>query len=58
MLYNGSDTIRDLECVIFDEVHYVNDIDVSILYILFYIIYYVWGAVGHILFLDLEISFE
>ncbi|KAM3654682.1 LOW QUALITY PROTEIN: superkiller complex protein 2-like, partial [Ammospiza maritima maritima] len=25
MLYNGSDTIRDLEWVIFDEVHYVND---------------------------------
>eukprot|EP00731_Ephydatia_muelleri_P024167 Em0016g438a len=25
MLYGGSDTIRDLEWVIFDEVHYVND---------------------------------
>ncbi|XP_072890914.1 superkiller complex protein 2 [Hemitrygon akajei] len=25
MLYNGSDLIRDLEWVIFDEVHYVND---------------------------------
>ncbi|NXY25504.1 SKIV2 Helicase, partial [Atrichornis clamosus] len=25
MLYNGSDVIRDLEWVIFDEVHYVND---------------------------------
>lgn len=25
MLYNGSDTIRDVEWVIFDEVHYVND---------------------------------
>ncbi|GCB72592.1 hypothetical protein scyTo_0002073 [Scyliorhinus torazame] len=25
MLYNGSDAIRDLEWVIFDEVHYVND---------------------------------
>ncbi|XP_078490119.1 superkiller complex protein 2-like [Ciona intestinalis] len=25
MLYNGSDTIRDLEWVIFDEVHYIND---------------------------------
>ena len=25
MIYNGSDVIRDLEWVIFDEVHYVND---------------------------------
>ena len=25
MLYNGSDIIRDLEWVIFDEVHYIND---------------------------------
>lgn len=25
MLYNGSDVVRDLEWVIFDEVHYVND---------------------------------
>ena len=25
MLYRGSDTIRDIEWVIFDEVHYVND---------------------------------
>ncbi|XP_014671078.1 PREDICTED: helicase SKI2W-like [Priapulus caudatus] len=25
MLYNGADTIRDLEWVIFDEVHYIND---------------------------------
>ncbi|XP_043214935.1 helicase SKI2W-like isoform X1 [Amphibalanus amphitrite] len=25
MLYNGSDLIRDLEWVIFDEVHYIND---------------------------------
>ena len=28
MLYNGSDVIRDLEWVIFDEVHYVNDLEV------------------------------
>lgn len=27
MLYNGSDIIRDLEYVIFDEVHYINDPD-------------------------------
>ncbi|XP_076045044.1 superkiller complex helicase subunit twister [Oratosquilla oratoria] len=27
MLYNGSDLIRDLEWVIFDEVHYINDPD-------------------------------
>ena len=25
MLYNGSDIIRDLEYVVFDEVHYIND---------------------------------
>jgi len=25
MLYNGSDVVRDLEWVIFDEVHYIND---------------------------------
>ncbi|XP_064407997.1 superkiller complex protein 2 isoform X2 [Latimeria chalumnae] len=25
MLYNGSDVVRDLEWVVFDEVHYVND---------------------------------
>ena len=28
MLYNGSDVVRDLEWVIFDEVHYVNDSEV------------------------------
>lgn len=28
MLYNGSDIIRDVEWVIFDEVHYVNDTEV------------------------------
>jgi len=27
MLYNGSDVIRDLEWVIFDEIHYINDAD-------------------------------
>lgn len=27
MLYRGADLIRDVEWVIFDEVHYVNDID-------------------------------
>ncbi|ESO96630.1 hypothetical protein LOTGIDRAFT_147247 [Lottia gigantea] len=29
MLYNGSDIIRDLEWVVFDEVHYINDSEVS-----------------------------
>lgn len=29
MLYNGSDVIRDLEWVIFDEVHYINDSEVG-----------------------------
>lgn len=28
MLYNGSEVIRELEWVIFDEVHYINDADV------------------------------
>lgn len=31
MLYNGSDVIRDLEWVIFDEVHYINDAEVCCL---------------------------
>jgi antiviral helicase SKI2 len=30
MLYKGADLIRDVEWVIFDEVHYINDVDVSI----------------------------
>ena len=29
MLYKGADIIRDIEWVIFDEVHYVNDAEVS-----------------------------
>jgi hypothetical protein len=29
MLYRGADLIRDLEFVVFDEVHYVNDAEVS-----------------------------
>ena len=29
MLYKGADLIRDVEWVIFDEVHYVNDLEVS-----------------------------
>jgi antiviral helicase SKI2 len=28
MLYRGADLIRDIEWVIFDEVHYVNDAEV------------------------------
>ena len=28
MLYNGSDVIRDVEWVIFDEIHYINDSEV------------------------------
>lgn len=38
MLYNGSDTIRDVEWVIFDEVHYVNDEEVimSLIYQTFF----------------------
>jgi len=29
MLYTGSDIVRDLEWVIFDEVHYINDSEVK-----------------------------
>lgn len=29
MLYKGADLIRDVEFVIFDEVHYVNDLEAS-----------------------------
>ena len=29
MLYNGSDVIRDVEWVIFDEIHYINDSEVK-----------------------------
>lgn len=29
MLYKGADLIRDVEFVIFDEVHYVNDAEVT-----------------------------
>ena len=31
MLYKGADLIRDVEFVIFDEVHYVNDAEVRLL---------------------------
>ena len=30
MLYKGADLIRDVEFVIFDEVHYVNDAEVRL----------------------------
>ena len=33
MLYNGSDTVRDIEWVIFDEVHYINDATVIVVQI-------------------------
>lgn len=35
MLYKGADLIRDVEFVIFDEVHYVNDAEVRALWSLF-----------------------
>jgi len=37
MLYRGSDTVRDIEWVIFDEVHYVNDAERGV----------VWEEVPH-----------
>ena len=30
MLYNGSDVIRDLEWVVFDEIHYLNNQEVKL----------------------------
>lgn len=33
MLYNGSEVVRDLEWVIFDEVHYINDAEVLRLHV-------------------------
>lgn len=30
MLYKGADLIRDVEWVIFDEVHYINDLEVRV----------------------------
>lgn len=30
MLYNGSEIVRELEWVIFDEVHYINDAEVCL----------------------------
>ena len=47
MLYNGSDTIRDVEWVIFDEVHYINDEEVreKILRILFHLTVKKWLSV-------------
>ena len=36
MLYNGSDVIRDVEWVIFDEVHYINDTEVKLYVLSFY----------------------
>jgi hypothetical protein len=30
MLYKGADLIRDVEFVVFDEVHYVNDAEVGL----------------------------
>jgi hypothetical protein len=35
MLYRGADLIRDVEFVIFDEVHYVNDLEVHLFQIIF-----------------------
>ncbi|XP_065647827.1 superkiller complex protein 2 isoform X2 [Hydra vulgaris] len=32
MLYNGSDVIRDVEWVIFDEIHYINDLERGVVY--------------------------
>lgn len=31
MLYKGADLIRDVEWVVFDEVHYVSDAEVGLL---------------------------
>jgi antiviral helicase SKI2 len=33
MLYKGADLIRDVEFVIFDEVHYINNLEVRIYFL-------------------------
>lgn len=33
MIYNGSETIRELEWVIFDEVHYINNEEVIFVFV-------------------------
>lgn len=33
MLYRGADLIRDVEWVIFDEVHYVNDLERGVVWV-------------------------
>ena len=38
-MYNGSDVIRDLEWVIFDEVHYINDAEVKWKYFIVFRVY-------------------
>ena len=41
MLYNGSDAIRDVEWVIFDEIHYINDLEVKDFVVIVFIVF-VW----------------
>jgi antiviral helicase SKI2 len=44
MLYRGADLIRDVEFVIFDEVHYVNDAEVSPLGAQFNVVAHRWDS--------------
>ena len=46
MLYKGADIIRDIEWVIFDEVHYVNDAERGV----------VWEEVSYYLYLGCKVS--
>ena len=36
MLYKGADLIRDVEWVVFDEVHYVSDAEVGVVLFLYH----------------------
>lgn len=59
MLYCASEVLRDLEFVIFDEVHYINNDEVNknskcysyIIFILYVIIYYIYIVYYYVLYL-------
>ena len=45
MLYGGSDIVRDVEWVIFDEVHYINDAEVKTSTL--WLAYFCWQTVSY-----------
>jgi len=50
MLYGGSDIIRDVEWVIFDEVHYINDAEVLVYYTIHLLYIYILYMICIILY--------